>query len=333
MDPGIDGETVHCEDISDLKMEYTNVATKTAGYLIEYSDGAGHCESETRKILNKMNPLLDCGYSNDIFGGKNGIYTWLLCYLNNKFVIYFKRTIIANEIRSKHGDIVDDVCNDSFISNKIKEFDTFYGGEVKIDGSRFTFNFLSGTYSLDRIDINPENKVKDFITEMMKSGKSDIIVDFDVKGVSFIQPFTGETKITDAKLLELINEGVGLDVYKFDLEKEEELEVWNKIRSLPNKKILKAKHSALLEFQNRLNTKVKPSANELKNQEIELAKFLPISDEILKQYKMHKTIDSYQPSRKKSKYFKSIGFKKNGTRNKYKKIKLNRKRLAKFFSF
>jgi len=335
-DPGAEGQTYRCEDNCDRNLEFTKVANDKTGYLINYADGAADCKSETRSILNKMNPLLDCGESDDIFDGHPGIYTWLLCSINDKFIMFFKHTIIANEIRSKHGDIVDDICNETFGENKFSEIIVYYGGEVRITaGPHFTFNMLSGTYSRERVDIDPNDKVKSFLTDFInRRNPVKVKITFDTSGKSFIKPFEGEAKITDKKLLGLMSEGIGLDVYKFDFEDQEAAKLWQEIKKKQNKSILESQRFARQAYFENLNRKIPPSEQDLLDQQKELEKFSSIPDEVMEKYKLTpKDSLPNEPMRKKTKTAKNFR-RKGSTRTKYPRYKkVNRKRLAKIFSF
>lgn len=336
-DPGTEGIDYDCSEDFDKKLEFTRFQNERFGYLINYSDGAANRKSDTRRILNKMNPLLDCGETDDIFGGRPGIYTWLLCSVNNKYVIYFKRTIIANEIRSKHGDIVDDVCKDTFDNNQhgLTKVTVFYGGEVRItDGPHFTLNMLSGTYSCDQVDIDPNDQVKSFLTNFISSRSPDSSVNFDTSGKTMIDSVDGETKITEDKLMGLIREGIGLEVFKFSKENAEDLAMWKKVSRRQCNQVMEAKlQYKTVEFE-RQNKMVKPTETDLQYQKTELDKLRPIPDEIMNKYKM--TLNqSFKPQQNQNKSSKYKNFRKRSTRrNKFPKFqKINRKKMARIFRF
>uniref|UniRef100_A0A6C0HIT4 Uncharacterized protein n=1 Tax=viral metagenome TaxID=1070528 RepID=A0A6C0HIT4_9ZZZZ len=334
--PGAEGVEHECEMDSDKALVFSKIEIGQYGYLINYADGASGGKSETRKILNKMNPLLDCGDVDDIFGSRPGIYTWILCSLENKFVIFFKRTIIANEIRSKHNDILEDVCRDTFDKREIKELQVYYGGEAKITesikGRHFTLNMLSGSYSQGVVDIDPSDIVKSFLTNFIKKQNQDSEVSFDKSGKTFITNEAGsDTKITEEKLMGLMKEGVGLEVFKFPIDSD----LWKKI-SKPGQRsniVLKAMLFTKIEAFERQNKLIDPTEEDLKRQKDELDKLQPVPDEIMNQYRLMPEPDDeyYSPKRKKSKKLKHFKNKRS-TRNKHPQ-KVNRRKLARLFRF
>ena len=207
---------------------------KKLRYLISYSENEeNRSDSQTRTIVDKLVPLLVSGV--DIAGAVAGIYTWLLCDIGKGQgkQLYFKRALNANEFRTKHQHIIDDIFSDAFSTGEnIDTILVYYGGEAKVEDSvKYTFNLLSGTYSdgvVSATNIGP--RVKKEITKIMKNDNTKNKITFDETGKTFITPNNGDTAITEDNLTQLLNEGLKLDIYKFDLEDEKQKQIYGMVK-------------------------------------------------------------------------------------------------------
>jgi hypothetical protein len=236
-----------CTETTDIGLQLTTFKIRNIAYVLNYtsdvSDEGEGIKAATQTKLDQMVPLLK---NNEILGSEPGVYTWLICDYGEGTPknIYFKQVITANEFSCKHGTIAKDLCLGKFDEPAASLLRIYCAGEVLIDieGPHHTFNLLSGTYSLGRIDALeiPENTqfmIKQIYAEkgMDEEAGSDDVVFFDSTGTTFISKDPRKpTGITEEVLRDLMAKGVHLTLYKFDLDVPTDNTCFTKIQKTGN---------------------------------------------------------------------------------------------------
>lgn len=149
---------VTCKDILSQGVGYTLQFTKDGySYLVKMPAAAADFND---KYVEKITSSLTLS---EIDGAEDGIFTWLLFDFGpgTPKQVIVKQNINVTEIRTKHIDILKDVCLGKHLADPVQMdpesiIRIYFGGELKkiTNNPKITYevNFLSGSYSVGQID-------------------------------------------------------------------------------------------------------------------------------------------------------------------------------------
>ena len=208
----------------------------------------GSCDNYTNSYIDKISPLRE---DYDLNWIEDGVYTWMM--MNDK--MFFKETKVSQEIQTKHANIAFDV-----MARLGKELNYIGAGEFRKIGNEITYNFLSGTYSLDVL----------FDTKLIKKIFNNFFIgtiSYDKLGKTYISNVT--LPMNDDRFLFILSACNG-SVFEFD-SKEEATEFGNitislsknesQIKMMENKKQWYTTPKDLIEYNSQIEALVSRKNN------------------------------------------------------------------------
>jgi hypothetical protein len=170
------------------------------------------CDNMTNEVIDEISPLYELNSPDNVL--EPGVYTWMITTdKSNVPHLYVKKTLFFQEIQTKHSNIVYELQNRGTLGN------VYYAGELKISVKQeLNFNFLSGSYMLDRELTKPN---EDAVLKFFKNKFPRYGVTYDI-----ITPGKAKTYITadafemNEERFELLKRVCPNSIYRFDTKNE-----------------------------------------------------------------------------------------------------------------
>lgn len=199
-------------------------------YVIQY--GSNTNESFRSDRIHKENPIYTM---EEFLQQESGTYLWVMGKDENKKIhTVFTETKSIQEIGTTHSNIVHRIFfNHNYDRDLIPKMDTLlYAGEIKLDNDskEIIINFLSGTFMLDRVNLNKKNNINFAKKQVLQQFSEEI----NIPGYTIIFDDSRKTfivqQMTIGQLIEYYN--AGLSIYQFNTKQEAK-----EFISIPLKKI------------------------------------------------------------------------------------------------
>jgi hypothetical protein len=150
-------------------------------------------EKTTDKHIEEIYENIRIFRNNEIKTIPNGVYTWILTQnfnddntaCNGPFNLYFNKVLTPAEVKTLHANLLSrlvDVCSIRL------------AGEFRKDDNKVVYNFLSGTYMLDSMNVDYIEDIKVAFEDYVKNHLSG--------GIINIMEHTDETLITNIDLID-----------------------------------------------------------------------------------------------------------------------------------
>ena len=187
-------------------------------YVIRYESNTNQSFRSNR--LHKENPIYTM---EEFLQQDNGTYLWVMGKDENKKIhTVFTETKSIQEIGTTHSNIVHRIFfNHNYDRNLIPKMDTLlYAGEIKLDNDskEIIINFLSGTFMLDRVNLNKKNNINIAKNQVLQQFSEEI----NIPGYTIIFDDSRKTfivqQMTIGQLIEYYN--AGLSIYQFNTKQE-----------------------------------------------------------------------------------------------------------------
>jgi hypothetical protein len=187
-------------------------------YVIQY--GSNTNESFRSDRIHKENPIYTM---EEFLQQESGTYLWVMGKDENKKIhTVFTETKSIQEIGTTHSNIVHRIFfNHNYNRNLIPKMDTLlYAGEIKLDNDskEIIINFLSGTFMLDRVNLNKKNNINIAKNQVLQQFSEEI----NIPGYTIIFDDSRKTfivqQMTIGQLIEYYN--AGLSIYQFNTKQE-----------------------------------------------------------------------------------------------------------------
>ena len=187
-------------------------------YVIQY--GSNTNESFRSDRIHKENPIYTM---EEFLQQESGTYLWVMGKDENKKIhTVFTETKSIQEIGTTHSNIVHRIFfNHNYDRDLIPKMDTLlYAGEIKLDNDskEIIINFLSGTFMLDRVNLNKKNNINFAKKQVLQQFSEEI----NIPGYTIIFDDSRKTfivqQMTIGQLIEYYN--AGLSIYQFNTKQE-----------------------------------------------------------------------------------------------------------------
>ena len=187
-------------------------------YVIQYDSNINRSFRSDR--IHKENPIYTM---EEFLQQENGTYLWVMGKDENKKIhTVFIETKSIQELGTTHSNIVHRIFfNHNYDRNLVPKIDTLlYAGEIKLDNDskKIIINFLSGTFMLDRVNLNKKNNINIAKNQVLRQFNEEI----NIPGYTIIFDDSRKTfiveEMTIGQLIEYYN--AGLTIYQFNTEEQ-----------------------------------------------------------------------------------------------------------------
>jgi hypothetical protein len=191
--------------------------------------------SINREYIDKISPLLALW---ELPGAEDGVYTWLLFDFGDERSkqIVVKQNINVTELATKHTDILKDICLNKQRTDERRQtplplestIRVYFGGELskstdaRTERVQYIVNFLSGTYSSERVDsVDFSPAIEEELKQMFRIGICNgdaLCPPFDIVIARTTQTLISKNMGTDREFDNSMREYnvAGTSIYRFD---------------------------------------------------------------------------------------------------------------------